>query len=137
MKAHQPGPTCPECEKKLLTAHPYLREWFRTQKAKRPDLHIAWAYRNQQEQEACVNAGSTRLHYPFSPHNATNTLDGAPESLALDVFQISEEGVAKWSWTTYSAINKENASAGEPITWGGKFEIVDGPHFQYNVKANV
>lgn len=122
---------CPLCEGKLGEAHPYLQTWFHGKKVSYPTLHISWAYRDCADQEKAFAAGETRLHWPHSAHNHTN--GGVPNALALDLFSLSEDGVAVFPFLLYSRINNENVADKLPIRWGGNFKSIgDSDHFEFN-----
>jgi hypothetical protein len=129
---HTEDPVCPLCEEKLRTACGYMAKWFREKKAKYRNLHVSWAYRGPEEQEKAFQQGASSVHYPHSKHNYT--VDGDPFSLALDVFQITEDGEAVFSHKFCELLHKENLEAKLPIRWGGTFKLKkgsDGTHFEY------
>jgi hypothetical protein len=131
MNHHTHDPVCPLCEDKLFTAHDYLKGWFRSLKSRYPNVHVSWAYRGQADQEEFFKEGKTRAHYPHSAHNKTDEA-GKPCSLALDLFQIDEDGVARFSPLFYAKIADESEKDGALILWGGTFKnIGDRDHFQY------
>ncbi len=122
---------CYLCLDKLQTAHVALQEWFKRKKAKYPNIHVSWAYRDAEDQMKAFLAGTSRLQYPDSPHNKLNQLTQKPESLALDVFQIDEDGIGRFSPKFYLLLNAENEMDNEPILWGGKFKTLgDYDHYQ-------
>lgn len=130
MNHHQAGMVCPLCEDKLEQAHPFLRDWFRRVKTQYPDVHVSWSYRDQAAQEAAFKEGMTKLHYPNSAHNVTK--DGVPCAMALDLFQIEEDGIATFSPIFYLKLADQIAQSGEPIFWGGRWtHLGDRDHFQY------
>lgn len=129
--SHAEGPACPLCEEKLKTAHPTIREWFLGKKAKYRNLHVSCAYRGAEEQEKAFKEHATTLHYPESKHNHTE--GGKPCSLAVDVFQIDEDGRARFSSLFCAKLNAENQAEGLKIRWGGTFHLKhgnDGCHFE-------
>lgn len=130
MKVHHTSDrVCPSCEAKLLTAEPALGEWFRRLKARYINVHIAWAYRGAEDQEQAFRDRKSNCHYPDSPHNKTK--DGKPCSIALDLFQEDEDGVARFSKDFYAKVNAENLANHEPLIWGGDFKTLgDFDHFQ-------
>ena len=140
MRVHDPnsGSECNGCNEKLKQAHPILATWFRRKKAKYPNLHIAWGWRGQVEQEEYFSAGKSDVHYPHSKHNARDS-DGNPRSLALDLFQITEDGDATWSKPFFARLNEENRQMREPIRWGGTFKLRNGSgdacHFELLVAS--
>ena len=98
-------------------------------------MHISWAYRDQASQEQAFADHESNDHYPNSPHNH---MDGTtPMSLALDIFQITEEGEACFSPQFCALLDSENQADREPILNGAKFKRLDGKplgdfgHFQY------
>lgn len=129
MTHHTSDPVCPLCEEKLTTAHQTLQDWYRRHKVRNPNSHISWAWRGEADQNEFLKEGKTRCHYPNSPHNKFQ--DGKPCSLALDLFQIDEDGNARFSPKWYAKVNAENESDKEPIIWGGQFKTIgDADHFQ-------
>lgn len=129
MSHHTADPTCPLCDEKLTTAHPYLQSWFRELKKSEPLAHISWAYRGEADQEQFFSEGKTRAHFPKSPHNHEE--NGKPCSLALDLFEITEDRLARFSPMFYARVNAQNERQGLPIMWGGKFKSLgDGDHYQ-------
>lgn len=132
---HTDGESCPLCVEKLKQAHLYLVQWFLVLKRKYPNVHVSWAWRGQRDQDHALETHASALRWPFSAHNHTMK-DGSPCSMALDLFQLDEDGVARWSPTFFSKVNAENEAAGEPIQWGGKFKSFgDSCHFQFNAKV--
>lgn len=123
---------CPSCEDKLTRAHPTMREWYGRRKASRPDLHICWSFRNQSEQEEAFLNKKTKLHYPQSKHNRVNEA-GAPESDALDLFFIDENGQAVFDVPLrFEEISQESKAEAAPVLWGRDFEShkEDYDHFE-------
>lgn len=129
MSAHHSGdPTCGLCETKLKAAHPFLASWFRQKKAKYPNVHISWAFRDQPDQEQAYRDGKTHLHWPKSAHNQI-------PALALDLFQIDEDGVGRWSPSFFLKLSQENEEDKLPIFWGGKWKSFgDGDHYEYQIQ---
>jgi hypothetical protein len=128
--SHRDGPTCPLCEYKAKDAHPYLRHWFRRKKQAYPNLHISEAWRDKDRQNLLFKQGKTLVKWPNGKHN-TVSITGAPESRALDLFQIDEDGVARFSAAFMTKLNEENEAEGLPIRWGGSFKTLkDRVHFE-------
>lgn len=134
MSIHTNDSTCPSCEEKLTTAHPYLKSWFHDHvKGLYNNAHICWAFRDQASQDQAVKEGKSKLKWPHSPHNHMES--GKPCSLALDLFQIVD-GVAKFSYPFYAALNKHNESLKIPIRWGATFKkLVDSDHFEVMLES--
>lgn len=130
---HTDEPVCELCEEKLKGAHPYMADWFRRKKAKYINLHCSWAYRSRTEQEMAFTSGASDVHYPMSKHNFTK--QSMPCALAIDIFQIGEDGEGVWSVPFCTLLNKENAEAKEQIRWGGTFKLRNGKrdycHFEF------
>jgi hypothetical protein len=57
----------------------------------RIDFSVKYGYRNRAEQDRLFRAGRSKLRYPRSDHNNTDT-DGGPYSLAMDVIPYP------WDW---------------------------------------
>lgn len=128
MSVHQDGATCPGCETKLHEAHPSLVGWFHRVKAKYINAHVAWAFRDREQQNQCVLDGKSTFPWPKSEHNVT--VGGKPCSRALDLFQIDEDGVARWAPGFFVQLNQDNVAAKEPILWGGRWKTLgDRDHF--------
>ena len=118
---------CPLCEQKLTIAHPYLVNWFRTKKQAYPTLHISWAYRDPADQELAFQDGKTQLHFPNSAHNKV-------PSLALDLFSLTEDGIAAFPYPLYKKISDENKADRLSLIWGGDFKSIgDSDHFQVDL----
>lgn len=127
---HEDGPSCPLCNQKLTTAHPYFVDWYTAVKAKFPQTHISWAYRNRDMQEIFYRDGKSRVHWPDSPHNAFDKL-GAPRARAIDLFVIDADGVGRFPTDFYKLVWKFTLSEKFMLEWGGLWEkFKDAPHFQ-------
>jgi len=138
MTHHTHDPVCPACEEKKKTAYPYMRTWFDGLKKKRPTAHISWSSRGKEEQEDAFSQGLTRCHYPNSPHNRINPVTKEPESYALDLFELTPEGFAKFDPMFYAAIAHDAKENGDEIIWGGNFKSIgDSDHFQFNPNAHT
>lgn len=132
MPHHTSDPICLLCEFKLKDAVPFMRDWFHRVKAKYENVHCSCSHRDAASQEQAYVDHKTHAHFPDSPHNRSNPDTKEPESYALDIFQIDEDGVARFSPKFYMMIAKEARDAKEPIKWGGDFRTLgDYDHFQY------
>lgn len=132
MSHHTHDPVCPSCEEKLIDAHVMLGNWFRRLKGRYQNVHISWSYRGAEDQEKAFVEGKTRAHFGQSPHN--HQRDAKPYSLALDIFQIDEDGTARFSGVFCAKVNAENEANKEHIIWGGKFkDLGDADHFQVSL----
>lgn len=126
--SHTDDPVCPLCQQKLLTAHPFFHDWFARQKQKYPNLHISWAYRGKEDQERVYADGKSNARFGQSAHNAVDE-KGKPRADALDLFQIDEDGVARFSPTFMAKLWGECKDDG--LIWGGNFrKLGDFCHFQ-------
>lgn len=126
---HTDAEACSLCEHKLKEAHPYMADWFRRKKKQHTNLHISWAWRGLDEQERFFQEGRSRCRYPNSPHNKEE--NGVRCSRALDLFQLDEDGVARFSPKFYFMLNSENEAEGLKIFWGGKFKnFGDAGHYE-------
>ncbi len=136
MSFHEDGPTCAGCEKKLTQVHATLAAWFRTKKANYINLHISDGWRGPEDQEAAYLAGKSNAQFPHSKHNHMDSI-GRPLSLAIDIFQIDQDGIARWSPPFYAKLNQENHDDRVPILWGGTFKLRSGardnPHFELTI----
>lgn len=127
------GP-CPSCQVKLLDAHPLLVEWFNTKvKPHHQDCHISWSYRGKEAQEKAFLDGKSKLHFPLSMHNKSDD-QGNPCAMALDLFELDYNGIARWAWKYFRDIADRANVDGDPIEWGGTWSsISDADHFQLKI----
>jgi len=132
MKHTNDGATCPSCEEKLKDAHPEIAEWFRTKvKARHQDCHVSWSFRDKANQNQCVAEGKSKLAFPMSAHNKSDD-QGNPCALALDLFELCSNGMARWAWAYFRAIAEEAKADGISIKWGGDWKSLgDADHFQW------
>lgn len=130
---HTDDAACPLCWEKLKGAHAYLRSWFYEKKRKYPNLHVSWAWRGKEDQERMFREGASRAHFGQSAHNAVDA-EGKPCARALDLFQIDEDGVARFSRQFMKKLWDE--CKGEPLRWGGNFKSIgDECHFEYSLHS--
>lgn len=126
---HNDDDPCPLCESKLQTAHPVLGDWFRKVKSTWHNCHISWAFRNEEAQNQAFADHLTMLRWPMSAHN--NMVDNKPVSLALDLFQIDDDGVARFSPKFYALVWGWTQRSGTKMRWGGAFKkLGDAGHFE-------
>lgn len=128
---HIRGAICPSCEEKLKQAHPRIAQWFRDRKSSTsPDMHVAWSYRGEKEQNEFFSRNLSKAKYPDSPHNKTK--DGVPCSRALDVFRLESDGTASWERYFYLRLWHDTEWASDPVLWGGNFTTQkhDDNHFE-------
>ncbi len=125
---HTSDPVCALCALKLAQAHPDLVAWYNTQvKPTFPQSHISWSFRNQAQQEDCVSDGKSNEQWPHSPHNQT-------PAMALDLFEINDQGLAVWDPSFFNDVNEMNVQRSVPINWGGSF-ITLHDYDHYELKA--
>ena len=126
---HTHDPICLLCEEKLATAHASIADWFRRAKGRHPTIHVSWAWRGPEDQERFKAQGLSRASFGQSLHNH---MDGdKPCSKALDLFELTQAGVARWDTGFFFRLNDENEAAKEPLRWGGKFSrLGDFCHFE-------
>lgn len=110
---------CLLCADKLRECHPKLVKWFlKVIKPLYPEAHIAWGYRNREQQADMVKRNASKLVYPKSKHNKVG-LDKKPCSEAVDIFEL-HNGQAYFRSDFYAAINAHTKNMG----WG---EVVEQP----------
>lgn len=74
---------CPKCDEVMQRYpgfHPKLWEWFKTFQKKVTDAHVSCCGRGKADQEAYLQAGTSRASYGKSAHNA---------NAALDIFRLT------------------------------------------------
>lgn len=126
---HSHDPHCLLCEEKLATAHPWLRDWFWRVKSRHPSVHTSWAWRGEEDQNRLKAEGASNASFGKSKHNHME--DGKPCSLALDLFELTQAGTARWDGVFFAGLNAENEALGENLIWGGKFrKLGDYCHFE-------
>jgi len=130
---HELGESCPLCEAKLKGAHPFMRDWFHAVKRRYANVHISWAYRSDEDQAEMVASGKSQAAPGKSPHNHRE--NGQPCSLALDLFLLDEDGVARFPVPFYEKLYGECRLNTEPIRWGGKFSFRDYNHYEMSGSA--
>ncbi len=120
---------CFLCEIKLKTAHPIFQKIWPQVKEEFKTIHVSCAYRSAPEQELAFQQGRSRLHFPDSDHNKTDS-EGNMCSRAVDYFFINLDGVAvfpPWQYLKLAEwFEKNDTQIGAGIRWT-KFR--DAPHF--------
>ena len=120
------GAECPLCAEKLKDAHEELVNAFEKIKAKWPDCHISWTFRDQKDQDEFYREGKTKVKWPKSAHNKH-------PSWAMDLFRLDSDNVAHFDPSYFKAISDYLIESLIPIEWAGtwtKFREYD--HFQLN-----
>lgn len=134
MAKHASGDSCPSCQEKIKTAHPYVQEWWGKVKKAHPEAHISWAFRDEKSQNAAYREGKSKLEWPDSPHNHEE--NGQPCSLALDLFQLSTQGNAIWNYAWFKALGEKFCGQGSGMRWGIK-SLGDYDHYQMRLPERV
>lgn len=126
---HTDDEVCLLCEQKIMTAHPFMADWFRRVKKRYRNAHVSWAWRGPADQNRMKAEGKSNAEFGKSPHN--HMVDDRPCSLALDLFLLDEDGLARFPPMFYAKVNSDNERDREPIKWGGKFKSFgDANHFE-------
>lgn len=129
MSFHTEDSKCPGCEKMLEQCHPDWKAIFHDIKAEFPDCHISCGFRDRNAQEEVYKLGLSRARWPQSKHNFMRA--GKPCSLALDLFQIDDEGEAKFKKSYYLEIAQFLNKLGEDVEWSGDWKnFKEHCHFQ-------
>lgn len=90
MAKHENSGDCRHCDE-LFNKYPGfydpLRKWFKTLQKTHPTAHISCAGRNEADQMACLNAGTSRAAWRRSAHNWNAAVDifGIVDGVALFV----------------------------------------------------
>ncbi len=134
MLRHIEGLECPLCNEKLRSADPTIVNIYKLLiKPNFPDCHISWTYRNKEDQEEAFKNKRSKLHYPDSLHNKTDSY-GKPCARAIDLFQLTKEKKAAFPVKYYFQIAELLKKQQMPIRWGGTFKsISDFDHFELAV----
>lgn len=117
---------CPKCKDILenpVGTHEDLVKWFISFQKDNADAHISYSYRNKEDQELFFKRKTSNAHYGESPHNYS-------PSLAIDVFRLSNTGLAEFiiDWYLTKVMPSAEASG---LELGGKWiKLKDFPHFQ-------
>jgi peptidoglycan L-alanyl-D-glutamate endopeptidase CwlK len=124
--------------KKLKTAHTDLVVLFSTI-IKTVDCTILCGYRDEEEQNAAVSAGNSKLKWPQSNHNKN-------PSLAVDVapYPVDWANLMRFYWFGGYVLGiaqslKEKEIITHDVRWGGSWDglgklttsgLIDLPHFE-------
>lgn len=129
-------PECPLCDFKLELVHSELRAWYYRKKAKYISLHVSDSWRGPREQDLYYSTGKSNARWPNSKHN--HMQDNKPLSLAVDLFQLDDDGNARWSPPFMTKLAGECVNDRDPIYWGGHIKLRGGGrdycHFELKVK---
>lgn len=99
-------------------------------------MHISWGFRNEKDQNRFYKEGKSTLPYPLSKHNFISKT-GKPESLALDLFKLDDDGKAVFSKEWYTEIARLSKEQTIPIRWGGDFnKFKDYCHFELDKRED-
>lgn len=129
MTKHFNGDACEVCAAKLIHAHPSMVSWFCWVRGAFPSAHVSWSFRGQEDQNKLFESHRTLLRWPESKHNFL--VDGVPQSKALDLFELREDGKAYFEEQFFKRIAEATKAQGLPIRWGGTFKnFKDTPHFE-------
>jgi hypothetical protein len=135
-----PASSCSACAEKLSQCHSTLRLWHEIISDNFPDCHVAVGFRGQVDQEIAFQNHLTHAPFPKSKHNRMN--GNIPESWAIDIFQLSEEGVAVFNPLYFTKIwdfinNIQTKAEDIELAWGGNFSnLKDLDHIEM-LKAEV
>lgn len=128
----------------LSQTHPKMQELARKAlEVSEQDFTIICGYRSKAEQEDCFARGTTKVHYPNSAHNQTDSA-GKPRSCAIDVmpypFTNWNDPAMLDGWRKINeAFVKASKETGIPFRWGGDFnrdgnkttsDSWDKPHYE-------
>lgn len=107
---------CPLCADKLKEAHPYFLKFYHDLKNDFPKSHISWTWRDRDTQNQMYNDGRSKCLWPGSSHNFMK--DNKPCSRAIDLFVLSEEGIAQWPTPFFLKVAKWSFDNGFKIKAG-------------------
>ncbi len=124
---------CLLCLEKISTAHLKLQDIWNLIKTEFKDCHISWCFRDEENQNSLYHEGKTRCMWPNSKHNTM--VDQKPCAQAMDLFQLSSEGIALFPLAYYKKIAAWLIATAQPIVWTGQWtmaheHIVESDHFQ-------
>lgn len=119
--------------------HPKMRELVtKALELSEQDFTVICGYRNQADQAKAVANGASKVHYPNSAHNQTDSA-GKPRACAVDVmpypFTNWTDSAMRAGWfKIHEAFAKASKELGIPYRWGGgvpdKSFNWDLPHFE-------
>ncbi len=123
--SHVNEENCPRCEEVLAKfpgLDPDLEQWFRNLRQAHPNCHTSCAGRGQVDQENCYSAGTSKAHWTQSAHNYNQ---------ALDLFQLTSEGKAKWDPMWYRDVLGDDPEIGTSLVWGANWTTFkEYPHVE-------
>lgn len=129
MNHHTHDKLCPLCAEKETTLNPELATWWRWVKDRHPEAHIAWGFRDEENQNQFYAEGKTRARWPHSKHNVMK--DGKPCAEAFDCFIILADNLARFPASWYKALAQALKEASAPIQWAGEWTgFKEQDHFQ-------
>lgn len=121
---------CDHCHSKIGELHPLMGQYALSIIHMFPQCHISCAFRDKLSQNAAYRDGKSKLQYPNSKHNKTDTR-GEMCSEAIDLFRLGDDGKAYFDVETYKNIWTYCMHEGMLITWGGTWKTFkDHPHFE-------
>lgn len=124
MAKHKNDGNCEKCHEFLNEdgCYPTLRSWFTIMQAKNPEVHIFKAGVGEEQQERFFDEGKSKARWKESPHNYSPVM-------ALDLFQLTEEGKASFGPAWYENVLLPEKP--QNIVWGGHFKsFKDSVHFE-------
>lgn len=131
---HTDETPCKLCSNKLLNVHPELINWFQKLTHAFPSVHISDGFRDEFQQNLCVERKTSKVKWPNSKHNAMDS-NGNPCSRALDIFVLDMDGVARWEKNFFRRVYVWSNDFCYPIDWGHVVNFKgDYPHFQLKPK---
>jgi peptidoglycan L-alanyl-D-glutamate endopeptidase CwlK len=113
--SHSSELVCPGCENRLKEGVPELSDFFHYFKEKYPTLHVSWVHRGKEDQEKAMQNGESNAHFGESKHNSL-------PSLAVDIFEINENGKASWDAGFCIKVYDEVKALGMKLKNGGDFK---------------
>lgn len=107
--------------------HPALEKWFEASQLKNPQIHTSCAGRGMRDQELVVNAGHSDAVWGKSAHNY---------NLALDLFQLNENGEARFEPSWYIQVI-EPLLTSNLLWYGNERSYLEYPHVEIRNWRNL